>query len=478
MGTVASVDVSKLLDKAREAVERRNYDYAIECYFQALRMNPDQAQARRELRMVEMRLAKERGASLFAKVRVLLILVKARGLYLVRKYEAAMETTEEALKTSPDNTMILMLLGHAAQKAGHLHAAQAGFEDVRTAKGGGKPKVLLEASRELAFISETLGQNDLAKQVWEEVKRLDPADPDADSHVRDLHASDMTTKIEVGVASGKEGAKSRAMLKDSDETERRQREVSEIRTADDVLVAIEDTKQDLKKRPDDGRLHGKLGDLYRRAENYAEAKKAFEEARAKDPANPHWTFKLDDLEIWRATRELNELARKQRAGDQSVKAECEKRRAALLDFRLKSYLEREKQYSTDGRIRYELGQVYFDLAESRGDLALYDQAILRFQLIYPDPQYRHEAGLRMGQGFARKGQYDLALKRLSETLASLELKDLRWKNLMYAKGETLDLAGRKPEALQTFTQIYEIDVAFRDVSQRVDRLHKEGVKSA
>jgi hypothetical protein len=82
--------------------------------------------------------------------------------------------------------------------------------------------------------------------------------------------------------------------------------------------------------------------------------------------------------------------------------------------------------------------------------------------------------LRMGQGFTRKGQYDLALKRFDDTIRTLEVKDLRWKNLLYAKADTLELAGKKKEALQTFLLIYEIDVSFRDVSKRVDKLQAEG----
>jgi tetratricopeptide (TPR) repeat protein len=268
------------------------------------------------------------------------------------------------------------------------------------------------------------------------------------------------------------------MLKDTDQAERMTRDAGDIRTLQDVMAAIEDTRKDIQQRPDDARLYGKLGDLYRRAENYQEARKAYEQAIASDETNPHWRFKIDDLEIWKKGRELAELARKVRAGDAAAKQALEQGRAELLDFRLKSFLEREKQYSTDSRIRYELGMIFFELAEGKDDKALFDQAIQRFQIIYPDPNYRHEAGLRMGIGFARKGQFDLALKRFDEVIGPMEIKDLRWKNLVYAKADTLERAGRKEDALKTFLQIYEIDVGFKDVSDRVDKLHKEGVSMA
>ena len=36
------MDVSKLIEKAREAAERRNYDYAIDLFLQALKLSPDE----------------------------------------------------------------------------------------------------------------------------------------------------------------------------------------------------------------------------------------------------------------------------------------------------------------------------------------------------------------------------------------------------------------------------------------------------
>jgi len=78
----------------------------------------------------------------------------------------------------------------------------------------------------------------------------------------------------------------------------------------------------------------------------------------------------------------------------------------------------------------------------------------------------------MGSAFAAKGQFELALKRFDETLASIppELKNEHWKNLVYAKGDTLFRAGKVNESRETFLQIYEIDVAFKDISKRIDEM--------
>ncbi|MHC4830558.1 MAG: hypothetical protein ACYTFT_09435, partial [Planctomycetota bacterium] len=55
--------MSKLFDKAAQAVKRRNYDYAIELFLQELTRDPNNADARRALRAAEMKKFQESGTS-------------------------------------------------------------------------------------------------------------------------------------------------------------------------------------------------------------------------------------------------------------------------------------------------------------------------------------------------------------------------------------------------------------------------------
>lgn len=474
---MAQVDVSKLLEKAKEAAERRNYDYAIDWYLNALKLDPDNRQARRDLRMVELRLVKEKPPGFLAKGKMALISGKVQTLFAAKKYDAAIEACEDALRIDPHSASMQLTLARALIKARYNGAALSTLEDIQKSKASGNKKVLLNAMREMGFLCESTSNIEQAKQAWEQVKQLNSADPDADGHLKNLYASDMSNKMEHAVSGSQDGSAARRFLKDQKTTENMAAAEGELRTKDDVLRVIEITKADIAKRPDDARVYGKLGDLYMKGEMWEDARKSYMEAQAKDSANFTWRFKQDDVDLARMNRELRDLGAKYKAGDTSVKDQYNKVRQKMLDMKLASYLQREIQYSTDGRIKYELGTVYFELAEIKKDMGMYDEAIKRYQQIYGDPKYRCEAGLRMGQGFTRKGQYDLALKRFDDTIRTLEVKDLRWKNLLYAKGETLELADKKVDALQTFIQIYEIDVAFRDVSKRVEKLQSEGVSA-
>jgi len=471
-----AVDISKLLDKAREAVERRNYDYAIELYLQACKMSPDDATAARELRAVEIRVAKEKPPGFMAKAKMVAKVGQAQTMMLSKKYDAAIEAAEDALRIDPGNMFAAMIVGRAANLAGYPNRAISVFEDIANAKGSGDKKAHIEALRELSHAFEITGRMQEAIARYQELQRLHPEDREAGQKIRDITARAMTKTIEdganAGAAQGGKMAATRNILKSGAEVQKQERSQQELRTSEDVAAAIKDAQEDIKQRPEDARLYSKLGDLYRRQENYAESKKAYQVACQKDPTNPQWKIvKLDDLEIWKKSKDYTDLAAK--VGDPVVVQQRIKMFIALMEYKLQSFEAREKQYATDSRIKFELGSAYFNLAEHRKDLAMYDQCIMRYQFTYKDPKYRTESGLRMGIAFTRKGQFDLALKRFDETLSTLEVKDDRWKNLVYEKASTLEHTSKHQESLQCFLQIYELDVAFRDVSKRVEALQKK-----
>lgn len=470
-----AVDVSKLVEKAREAAERRNYEYAIDLYLQALKLAPDTAVARRELRAVENRQAKEKGTSFFGKAKTVALHMQVYALFKTRKYDAAIEKAEEALKADPGSVGVLMLLGQAAADAGYRQTAIVTFEDIKAMNAGGNPKKLVAALRHLAIAYENDNKVKEAMDTWSIVVRHAPGDREASVKLRDLSAKTMTAQIETSAAKapGERGAVARSTQTDEQKaaTARMARETAiDIKTKDDLLAAIEDSKKDIQERPEDPRLYAKLGDFHKQDGNYVDAKRAFETACEKDPNNYTWVMRLHDLEIWKMVHALRALEAKAKAGDAAARAQYQKDRLTLLEYRLNSYVEREKRYPTASNIKYELGIVYDELARARSDKGLFDEAIKRFQSTFQDPKYRVDSGYRMGLGFQAKGQYDLALKRFEETLRTLELKDERWKNLTYAKADTLQRAGQRDDAKSVFLEVYEIDVSFKDVAKRVESL--------
>ena len=126
-----AMDTSKLTEKAREAVQRRNYEYAIDLFQQALALNPDDVDSRRDLRAVATRYVKEKGISpSSAWLKGLGPMLKV--LFSSKKgAEKTMIECEKFLKNDPGNVWMLTKLGTAAMHLGYYNTAVQVFDEVR-----------------------------------------------------------------------------------------------------------------------------------------------------------------------------------------------------------------------------------------------------------------------------------------------------------------------------------------------------------
>jgi tetratricopeptide (TPR) repeat protein len=125
------MSVSNMIERAREAASRRNLDYAIQIFQEALGIEPDHPEARRELRELEIRKWEgnypSKVAALFAGLPAV-IGMKIGGM--LRKHESVMSACERYLANDPKNVKVNLRLGRAAEAAGHQRAAIVAFETV------------------------------------------------------------------------------------------------------------------------------------------------------------------------------------------------------------------------------------------------------------------------------------------------------------------------------------------------------------
>src|SRR5258706_265303 len=200
---MAAVDISKFLDKARESVERRNYDYAIVTYLDCLKMDPDHYQARKELRAVEVRVAKEKPPGIMAKAKIMGVQTMAQGLLSTKKYDSCIEQCEGALRIDPGHNGAQLMLGRALILAGYKNAAVAVYEHMRETRANGDNKALVEGLRGLGWGYEQTGKIKESMAAWEEVVKITGGDHEATQKIRDLSAHTMSDRIEKGTKDAK-----------------------------------------------------------------------------------------------------------------------------------------------------------------------------------------------------------------------------------------------------------------------------------
>jgi tetratricopeptide (TPR) repeat protein len=80
----------------------------------------------------------------------------------------------------------------------------------------------------------------------------------------------------------------------------------------------------------------------------------------------------------------------------------------------------------------------------------------------------------LGECFLQKGLYDLAARQLEKALEeSPGLNSERGKSVVYNLGLLRERQGQFAAAKEEYLKVYEVDVGYRDVAQKVTELSKQ-----
>jgi tetratricopeptide (TPR) repeat protein len=130
-------------------------------------------------------------------------------------------------------------------------------------------------------------------------------------------------------------------------------------------------------------------------------------------------------------------------------------------FEIKQIQQLSDSYPSDLSLRFELGVLQFNANDIQS-------AIKSFQRSQTSP-HREIASLNyLGQCFSKRGMNDMASRTLQNALDKKEVMDDEKMDLYYQLGCVLEKTGKIEESIEQFKQIYERDIDYRDVSDRVD----------
>ena len=440
------VDYSKHIQKAEEATKRRNYDFAVELYQQILEIEPDQGDARSGLRVaLKRRDEQKRGGKLFAKIGGAGPLTAAKAMAKAKRYDSAIKGFERYLAGNPLDVDVNLLLGECCEQAEYFHSACAVYEFIAEIA----PKNSEGLRRAGAMMYRT-GEHAKALEFYERALEIDPRDQDAIKARKNLAA-------ETALSKGRYDSvgHSREQIKDKDEARSLERDQRIHKSGEEMQEELERLESRLAESSSDPDLLTQIGELHRKLGDLEAALEFVERARE---------YRSDSFDLAKSHGELKVKVLKKRIAKADKLEDPE--RANEVELELKVFeLELAKSLLVfrpgDAELRLNLAKRLLRSGEQ-------DAAISELQQVTADPRSEREARFFLGQAFHAKGFGDLAKKEFLLAIEDGARPDERTKEILYNLAAIAEAAGEADEARSYYSRIFEVDISYRDVAQKME----------
>ena len=442
-------DQSALWVKAQQAVQAKNYKYAVSILKTLVKRVPGFLEGRKLLRACAVKSAPEGGhkSSLFGGIRM----TTSR-----KDPETTLGNVEDVLENDPYNVAANEALFAAANELGLTDLASFAMETI--CQGQPKPKKHLHLLANHYIQNEKFAE---AADAYRRILEFDRADPIAVRGEKDCAAR----------ASMKQGnwegsGDFRTKMKDQNATNELESQDKMGMTRAELEAKLAGLSNEYAANNTDLRVVKEIASVYEQMEDYGNAYSfyayAFELSGQSDVAlNDHavemhqkaMASEIEQLEQTLAADPNNEEAKAQLAERKKIVAE-----AVVADAKA-----RVDANPADAQLQFKYGQALFDAER-------FSEAIPALQRARNNPNLRIKAMLMLGKCYHSKNMVDMAIRQLEEANGELIAMDETKKEILYNIGLLYEESGNKEKALENFKVIYEVDYGYHDgeVAQKVE----------
>ncbi len=453
-------ELRMLFTKGNDALQRDNFDYAIDLFNQILAKEPAIYECRKALRTAQMRKAGSR-SGFFKKMLSSAgsSPMVAKGHMALSKDPAeALRIAEQILNGDPTNSGAHKLVAEAAAALELPKTAVLSLE-MLAANSPKDRDVAIKFANALAD-SGDVGR---AEKLLAHLSSKFPQDNELAQAHKDISARQ--TLDEGGYDALADGTGSyRDILKDKEEAVSLEQQNRQVKTEDVAERLIGEYETRLKTEPKNLKLLRSLAELCTQKKQFDRALSYYEQIKSSEVGgDASLDRNIADTMVRKFDHQASLLD--PNAPDYAEKAA--RLQAEKQAYQLAECQKRAERFPTDLQIRFELGQLYFQAGKI-------GEAIQEFQKAQGNPQRRIAAMNFLAQCFAKRRMFDLATRTLQNALKEKLVFDEEKKELIYNLGCVLEGMGKKDEAIKQFELIYEVDIGYRDVGAKVDAFYAGG----
>jgi tetratricopeptide (TPR) repeat protein len=450
-------ELRMLFTKGNDALQRENFDYAIDLFSQVLTREPLVYDVRKALRMAQLRKAGS-GGGFFKKMlsNASSSPQIAKGQMALRKDPVeALQIAEQILTSDPNSSPGHRLVVDAALALEMPRTAVLSLEIlVRNS-----PKDL-DVAIKLADNLADAGDVNRAERILSSLYQENPTNNDLAHALKNISARKTMDKGGYEALSDGKGSY-RDILKDKEEAQTLEQENRQVKTEDTVQRLIEEKELRVKTEPKNVKLLKDLAELWTQKKAFDKALSYYEQVKATESGAD---AALDKAIADTTLRKLDHEASLLDASSPDYKTQMEKLQADRQAYQLAECQKRAEHFPTDLQIRFELGQLYFQSGKI-------GEAIKEFQRAAINPNRKIASMNYLAQCFARRGINDLAASTLQDAIKEKVVFDDEKKELMYQLGSVLEKMNKREEAFTQYKLIWAVDASYKDVDAKMNEFY-------
>jgi len=453
-----SRDVRTIFQKGNDALQRENYDYAVDLLTQVLDKEPTFYEGRKALRTAQSHKAGG-GSGFFKKAwssASASPLVAKGQLALRRNPVEALQIGEQILNSDPTSGPGHRLISEAAIAMDMPRTALMSLDVLYR----NSPKDKHIAIQYANMLAET-GEAQRAERILMEAQRANPNDPEFNQALKDLSAR--KTLSEGGYDALADGKGSyRDILRNEGEAKSLEQANRAQRTEDQAQNLIGEYEARLATEPNNVKLLRNIAELYMQKKQFELALQFYQKIKSTDAGAGDAT--IDAAIALTKTRQFEYQIEQLDATAPDYTERVAQINADKQAFRIAECQKRVEKFPTDLVIRYEMGVLYFQAGRI-------GEAIQEFQKAKTNPNKKLAAMNYLAQCFAKRKMFDLAAKTFQEAIKEKQVFDEEKKELIYNLGTVLEAMEKKEEAIEQFKLLYEVDIGYKDVGAKVDKYY-------
>jgi tetratricopeptide (TPR) repeat protein len=449
--------------KGRDALEQKNYDYAIGLLLSVLSLEPDFLKARQFLRAAQSTRFKQSGNPVVKRALVALKFTPSLLLAMMqiqKNPDKAVAVADKVLCEDPANTLALHVLADAAAQRKQIELSIMALEWL--AELHPKHTKLLHR---LARAYLAANQPDKARDTYEKILQAHPHDGQAASGLRNA-----TAALSMKESKWDQARSYREVLKDKGEAVTLEQESRVVLGDEMVGNLIRENEAKLAQEPENLAVIRVLGGLYTNIKNFDRALEYFEKALAlSGGADPTLETKITEVSAKNFDAHIDALQAQLNASPQATQLATHI--ADLKSQRMQFLIQRAEylaaRYPNESQYHYDLGVLYYEAER-------FDEAVRELQMAQRHPQRRIATLNYLGLCYMAKGVLDIARDVLLKADSEYKPVDGLKKEIIYNLALAFEKAGETAKAYEQFKRIYEVDIRFRDVAARIEAGQKRG----